>query len=100
MPAEPDTAQLWQASAHALSQQTPSTQKPLAQPVPLLQVIPFERTQAPVASQVPAHSGSLAEMMGAQLPSLPGRLQARQVPLQTSPQQTPSAQVPLAHWLE
>jgi hypothetical protein len=37
---------------------------------------------------------------GAQLPTLPGTLHARQVPVQALVQQTPSTQVPLRHSLE
>jgi hypothetical protein len=101
VPIEPGMAQLRQSSVQAVLQQTPSTQKPVAQALPLVQVIPPERTQAPVASQVPRHRpGSSAETMGAQVPSLPGWLQLRQVPVQLLSQQTRSTHEPLAHSLE
>jgi hypothetical protein len=126
VPARPATLQAWQVPLQAPSQQTPSTQKPLAQPAARVQASPA----APLARQVPAsqnapalhcpsavqvvtqaasvplqverpHSlpGSVPAVEMVQLPTLPTVLQASQAPPHAPLQQTPSAQKPEVHWL-
>ena len=57
-------------------------------------------------AEVPPHTygeqeglPALPEARGLQVPTLPVRLQASQVPAQAELQHTPSTQLPLEHWL-
>ena len=87
--------------SHTSPQQTPSTQKLLAQSVFIAQVSPRPFLQPPAPSQTaaPMHSfaGSLPNPMFAHVPSAPATLHALHVPPQVLSQQTPSVQKPLRH---
>jgi hypothetical protein len=87
--------------SHALSQHTPSTQKPEAQALPLKQVRPFLVLQLPL----PSHAWLPEQLLGTsvpaaactQVPSWPATLQDWQTPEQAAiEQQTPSTQKPEA----
>jgi hypothetical protein len=88
-----------QVSVHALSQHTPSTQKPEAQATALEQAVPFFALQLPLPSQA-CPAGQLAEASGpaaAQVPSCPATPHDWQVPAQDATlQHTPSTQKPEA----
>jgi hypothetical protein len=88
--------------SHALSQHTPSTQKPEAQTLTLEQTMPFLLLQLPL----PSHAWPSAQLPGtsvpavalAQVPSWPATAQDWQGPEQDAvEQQTPSTQKPEAH---
>jgi hypothetical protein len=95
--------QAWQLPVQAVLQQTPSTQLPLRHWLPCEHAWPVVSTQAPAPLQVlvPVQLGASGWPDGTlvQVPRLPGTLHAWQVPLQPELQQTPSTQLPLAHWL-
>lgn len=127
VPALPLSAHDTHAPTQAVSQHTPSAQKPEAHSQPLAQV-PEARLathapalhqldaalhslpqawaqvvrQAPAPSQVYApqpFSGSLAAACGVQVPSAPGWLHEAQALPQLELQHTPSTQLPVPHWL-
>ena len=88
-----------QTPSHKLSQHTPSTQKPEAQPLALEQVVPFFALQLPLLS----HACPSAQLPGtsvpalacAQMPSWPTTAHDWQTPEQdATSQQTPFAQKP------
>lgn len=76
LPTEPTWLQASQEPSHLLSQQTPSTQAPLAQSVETAQAVPFKLWQMPLV--VPAEQ------------DLPA-------PQEATAQHTPSVQKPLVH---
>src|SRR5262249_10613605 len=86
----------WQVRSHALSQHTPSTQRPEAHAAASGHGCPLFEEQTPSASQVlaqPQVAGSAALTTGAQLPSEPGTPHDWQAPLQRAvPQQKWSTQ--------
>jgi hypothetical protein len=89
-----------QRPAHAVWQQTPSAQVPLAQvAAPPVQSSPLLSLQAPAASQVrvPVQVSSSAFFTAVQVPGLPVTLQAWQVPHAAALQQTWSTQLPDRH---
>jgi hypothetical protein len=91
-----------QVSVHAVSQHTPSTQKPEAQTVAAEQVVPFLLLHAPLPSQAcplaQLPGTSVPAATGAQVPSWLSTAQDWQTPEQdTVPQHTPSTQKPEAH---
>jgi hypothetical protein len=92
-----------QVPSHALSQHTPSAQKPEAQVLALEQAAPFFALQMPLLSHA-WPSGQLAGMAapgaaGLQLPSWPVTAQDWQAPEQEAvAQQTPSTQNPEAQF--
>jgi hypothetical protein len=115
-----------QEPVHAVLQQKPSTQLPLWHWEAAVHAPPlgFWLVQAPLKQVLPAaHWVSLAhevgqeadeplhrkgaqvglpelpEATGLHVPTLPGRLHASQEPLHAVLQHTPSAQLPLPHWL-
>jgi hypothetical protein len=73
-----------------LAQDLPAVAAKLQAPLP---------SQLPVQVPLPTHSlaGSSPAETGTQVPALPARLQATQVPSQAPSQQTPSAQNPDSH---
>jgi hypothetical protein len=89
-----------QVPSHALSQHTPSTQKPEAQVLALEQAVPFLTLQLPLLShawpgQLPGTSVPAAATV--HVPSWPTTAHDWQVPEQTAlEQQTPSTQKPEA----
>ena len=90
-----------QVPLHALSQQTPSTQKPEAQVPAALQAWPFLLLQLPLPSQacpleqLPATS--VPALANTQVPSDPATLHDLHGPVQLADsQQTPSTQLPEA----
>jgi Viral BACON domain len=89
--------QAWQAPQASCSQQTLSTQDPLAQSPPVAHPRPSTLAQAPVAphaispSQVP---GSWAPITGEHVPGRLLRAQERHESVQAVSQQTPSTQKP------
>ena len=99
MPARPAWLQATHMSSHALSQHTPSTQKPDAQALALVQVIPFLVLHLPVPSQAwPSAQLPGTSVPGSarvQVPSCPAAAQDWQGPAQDAvEQQTPSTQKP------
>ena len=119
VPRLPGSAQLWHVPPQLLLQHTRSTQSPEAHSVEAAHAVPgaFLATQVPpeqkpellqseLAEQLVAqallppqkncpHSlpGSVRAATGAQVPTLPARLQASQVPSHALLQQAPSTQV-------
>jgi len=92
-----------QVPSHALSQHTPSTQKPEAQALALEQAVPFFALQPPLAvhawpfGQLPEIS--VPAVTWAQVPSWPATAQDWQAPEQAAiAQQTPSTQKPEAQF--
>jgi hypothetical protein len=105
VPTLPVTLQAWQVVAHAVLQQTPSTQLPLRHWPLVEQLWPLVSTHAPVPlhtlgeTQVPAGELSVwPDAMLVQVPTLPVMLHAWQVPVHAVLQHTPSTQLPLTHW--
>jgi hypothetical protein len=94
----PPPVQAWHVPQEALPQQCPSTQFPLVQSDATVQVSPLVFLQVPVASHedFPLQVSSTADFTCPQVPALPVRLQAWQLPVQAVLQQYPSAQNPLA----
>jgi hypothetical protein len=117
VPTLPTTSQASSGPVHAVSQQTPCAQKPLAHSEAALQVSPllssgahaFAEQKKPVAHSLPVlheakqvpvslhtyppHSGSgVPAASGEQVPTVPGKPQAWQAPVHAALQQTPSAQ--------
>jgi hypothetical protein len=89
-------AQVWQLALHAVLQQCPSTQAPVAQSVPAVHTCPVFFRQAPVVLQVvvPVQvSASSAPATVAQVPVA----QVWQVPAQVALQQCPSTHMPDVH---
>lgn len=91
----------WQVPAHALLQQTLSTQNPDKQSVPTAHVAPWSNLHALAPLQDPlvhSPSGSVAVMMGPQVPLVPWPFNASEhalhIPVQFVSQQTPSTQKP------
>jgi hypothetical protein len=90
-----------QVSVHALSQHTPSTQKPEAQATALEQAVPFFALQLPLPSQACPSSQPLpvSGPAAAHVPSCPTTPHDWQAPAQsatlqhTPPTQKPEAQV-------
>jgi hypothetical protein len=123
VPGLPGRLHASQVPPQAPLQQTPSTQLPEAQVRPAVQAVPSGvlAVQAPPAQWLPVlqsasvlqglaqeapppqrarpHSleGSLRAGTRLQVPALPGRLHARQVPVHAPSQHTPSTQLPEAH---
>jgi hypothetical protein len=103
VPTLPAMLHAWQVPLHALEQQTPSTQTPAAHWLYCPQGAPWSKRQRPAPlqtlppAQVPLSGWRAGEKV--QIPRLPGTLQAWQVPLHALLQQTPSTQLPPAHWL-
>jgi hypothetical protein len=92
--------QVWQAPVQVLLQQKPSRQVLLAHWLFRVQLWPVFRRQVPEPLQVllPVQvSGSSALVTVVQVPGV--EAQVWQVPVQAVPQQTPSLQMLLAHWL-
>jgi hypothetical protein len=85
----------WHGPGHALSQQTPSTQNPLRQPLAAGQAVPVSSRQFPAPSQLelPVHV-ALVWPWGTK-PQVPVP-QVWQVPVHAALQQTPPAQKPLS----
>jgi hypothetical protein len=105
-PQMPPPPQTWHGSLHAVAQQTPLTQSPVAHWVDVVQPKPLARLQPPAPSHAdePVHgvvaTGSgLPAGTGLHIPTRPATVQAMQVPVQAPSQQTPSAQWPLGHAL-
>jgi hypothetical protein len=102
VPTVPGRAHDWQAPVQGASQQTLSTQLPLAHWAGELHAWPAMETHCPLPLQalVPAQRGFVSvppSGMLTQMPGLPAWLQVWQGPLHAPPQQTPSTQKPLAH---
>jgi hypothetical protein len=122
----PATLQASQELPQAVSQQKPSTQLPLVHweaavqlpplgfwlvQVPLKQMLPLVHWVLLVQAvgqeaEEPLHTNgaqvglpALPEATGLHVPTLPATLHASQEPLHAVLQQTPSAQLPLPHWL-
>src|SRR5436305_694561 len=105
-PTLPVTLHDWHELQLALSQQTPSTQKPLTHSLPAMQVSPARSLQLPEPSQacVPPMSQVLGGVLSgrpngmlAQVPGLVMTLHDWQVE-QTALQHRLSTQWPLRHW--
>jgi hypothetical protein len=94
----PPPVQAWHELQDALPQQCASTQFPLVQSDAIAQVSPLVFLQVPVASHddFPLHVSSTPDFTEPQVPMLPVRLQAWQVPVHAVVQQNPSTQNPLA----
>ena len=94
--------QALQLPVHVVSQQTPSTQRPLAHPLPKTHAWPCAALQAPAPSQadvpVQAFEGKLSVSPCAMLAQVPGAapLQVWHVAQDAEPQQTPSTHWPFA----
>jgi hypothetical protein len=101
VPTLPATLHAWQVPVQAVSQQTPSTQCPLAHWLPTVQATASAARQlpAPLHTLVPVHEGGSCWKAGVarHVPTLPAMLQAWQVPAHALLQHTPSTQLPLAH---
>jgi hypothetical protein len=123
VPALPGRLHASHVPPQALLQHTPSTQLPDAQVRPAVQAVPFGvlavhtppaqwlpllqsasalhglAQEAPPPQKARPHSlaGSVCAGTRLQVPALPGRLHARQVPVQPPSQHTPSTQLPEAH---
>jgi hypothetical protein len=122
VPTLPATLHAMQVPLQATSQQTPSTQYPVAHWLPLLQAVPtppVDATHRPATHAAPSHWASLVQGRaqlpwplqvavpqpfstsvpagrGAQPPTSPGRLQASHAPVHAPLQHTPSTQKPEA----
>jgi len=102
-PRLPETLQDLQVPLQAVSQQVPSTQRPLLQVADEVQAWPLASLQAPLPSQTFVPVQGLAAMgsgfpagMWVQLPRLAERAQDLQVSVQSEAQQTLSTQNPVA----
>ena len=101
VPAVPIALQVRHAAVHALSQHTPSAQKPLTQSAASAHVCPLSFLQTPLPSHAltPMQVGVSSAALGTfeHLPALAATLQALQVSLHAVSQQTPSTQNALKH---
>ncbi len=78
VPTLDETSHASHCPAHAVLQQTPSTQLPLPHSPLVVQAVPFNSAQVPLCV----------------------RLHAEPAPHEATSQQTPSVQKPLAHWVD
>jgi hypothetical protein len=106
VPTEPARVHALQTSEQPLEQQMPSAQEPLRHSVFSEHGCPFPRLQRPIPShwvtQVPAGTASGVPFgMFEQVPAAwSDILHDWHTPQKVAPQQTPSTQWPLKHWLD